>query len=98
MRIMSVSRPPRQSYLPMGGEAGERHADANSRSRRPRSLDHRLASASESHGELHMEKKETIVKHVALNNGVMMPLLGFGVFQVTDLAECERSVDDALRA
>jgi diketogulonate reductase-like aldo/keto reductase len=26
-----------------------------------------------------------------------MPLLGFGVFQVTDLAECERSVAEALR-
>jgi 2,5-diketo-D-gluconate reductase A len=33
---------------------------------------------------------------VALNNGVTMPLLGFGVFQVTDLAECERSVLDAI--
>ena len=27
-----------------------------------------------------------------------MPILGFGVYQVTDLAECERSVLDALRA
>jgi len=35
--------------------------------------------------------------HVTLNNGVKMPLLGFGVFQVTDLAECERAVEDALR-
>jgi diketogulonate reductase-like aldo/keto reductase len=25
-----------------------------------------------------------------------MPLLGFGVFQVTDLAECERAVEDAI--
>jgi diketogulonate reductase-like aldo/keto reductase len=33
---------------------------------------------------------------VTLNNGVAMPLLGFGVFQVTDLAECERSVLDAI--
>lgn len=33
---------------------------------------------------------------VKLNNGVEMPLLGFGVFQVTDLAECERSVLDAI--
>lgn len=31
-----------------------------------------------------------------LNNGVEMPILGFGVFQVTDLAECERSVLDAI--
>ena len=27
-----------------------------------------------------------------------MPLLGFGVFQVTDLAECERSVSDAIES
>jgi 2,5-diketo-D-gluconate reductase A len=35
---------------------------------------------------------------VKLNNGVEMPILGFGVFQVTDLAECERSVVDAINA
>jgi 2,5-diketo-D-gluconate reductase A len=34
---------------------------------------------------------------VKLNNGVEMPILGFGVFQVPDLAECERSVLDAIR-
>ncbi len=33
---------------------------------------------------------------VKLNNGIEMPILGFGVFQVTDLAECERSVVDAI--
>lgn len=33
---------------------------------------------------------------VKLNNGVEMPILGFGVFQVPDLAECERSVLDAI--
>jgi 2,5-diketo-D-gluconate reductase A len=33
---------------------------------------------------------------VDLNNGVQMPILGFGVFQVPDPAECERSVRDAL--
>ncbi|MFK8256161.1 aldo/keto reductase [Erwinia sp. AnSW2-5] len=33
---------------------------------------------------------------VALNNGVTMPLLGFGVFQMTDAAECERAVLDAI--
>jgi diketogulonate reductase-like aldo/keto reductase len=33
---------------------------------------------------------------IKLNNGVEMPVLGFGVFQVTDLAECERSVRDAI--
>lgn len=33
---------------------------------------------------------------VTLNNGVDMPILGFGVFQVPDPAECERSVRDAI--
>jgi 2,5-diketo-D-gluconate reductase A len=33
---------------------------------------------------------------ITLNNGVPMPMLGFGVFQVPDPAECERSVRDAL--
>jgi diketogulonate reductase-like aldo/keto reductase len=33
---------------------------------------------------------------VTLNNGVEMPILGFGVFQVPDLTECERCVRDAL--
>jgi len=37
------------------------------------------------------------MEHVVLNNGVRMPLVGFGVFQVTDLAECQRGVEDALR-
>ncbi len=36
------------------------------------------------------------MNNVKLNNGVEMPILGFGVFQVTDLAECERSVIDAI--
>ena len=35
---------------------------------------------------------------VKLNNGVEMPILGFGVFQVTDQEECERSVVDAIQS
>ncbi|MBG8555070.1 aldo/keto reductase [Hymenobacter guriensis] len=35
---------------------------------------------------------------VELNNGVKMPLLGFGVFQVPDPAECENSVLEAIKA
>lgn len=31
-----------------------------------------------------------------MNNGVEMPILGFGVFQIPDLEECERSVYDAI--
>ncbi|MHB9034877.1 MAG: aldo/keto reductase, partial [Anaerolineae bacterium] len=37
------------------------------------------------------------VPMVKLNNGVEMPLLGFGVFQIADAVECERSVAEALR-
>ncbi len=36
------------------------------------------------------------MQNVRLNNGVEMPILGFGVFQVKDPAECERSVLDAI--
>ncbi|WP_142526537.1 aldo/keto reductase [Pedobacter westerhofensis] len=36
------------------------------------------------------------MQKIKLNNGIEMPILGFGVFQVTDLAECERSVLDAI--
>ena len=36
------------------------------------------------------------VPTATLNNGVEMPMLGFGVFQVPDPAECERSVRDAI--
>ncbi len=35
---------------------------------------------------------------VTLNNGVKMPLVGFGVFQIEDADECERCVLDALDA
>ena len=36
------------------------------------------------------------MKTIKLNNGVEIPILGFGVFQITDPAECERSVIDAI--
>lgn len=39
----------------------------------------------------------SLVPTVTLNNGVEMPLLGFGVFQIPDPEECERSVSDAIR-
>jgi len=38
------------------------------------------------------------MQHVTLNNGVRMPLLGFGVFQIPDPAQCERAVVDAIAA
>lgn len=37
------------------------------------------------------------MQKVKLNNGVEMPILGFGVFQIPDAEECERSVYDALQ-
>ncbi|MDE6735310.1 MAG: aldo/keto reductase [Desulfovibrio sp.] len=36
------------------------------------------------------------MEYVTLNNGVAMPILGFGVYQIEDAAECERAVLDAL--
>ncbi|WP_317169691.1 aldo/keto reductase [Saonia flava] len=36
------------------------------------------------------------MKTVTINNGVKMPILGFGVFQVDDLAVCEQCVIDAI--
>lgn len=35
---------------------------------------------------------------VTLNNGVKMPIIGFGVYQVPDAAECENAVYEALMA
>lgn len=39
-----------------------------------------------------------MVKNVKLNNGVEMPMEGFGVFQVTDSAACEKAVMDAIES
>ncbi|GAA0886333.1 aldo/keto reductase [Sphingobacterium siyangense subsp. cladoniae] len=36
------------------------------------------------------------MKSVILNNGIEMPLLGFGVFQIADANACERAVIDAI--
>lgn len=36
--------------------------------------------------------------HVTLNSGLRMPIVGFGVFQIPDANECERSVFDAIEA
>ena len=38
------------------------------------------------------------MQHVTLNNGIIMPVLGFGVFQIPDPQECERSVIDAVNS
>lgn len=42
--------------------------------------------------------KGDIMQKVVLNNNVEMPILGFGVYQVTDQEECERSVFEAIDA
>jgi diketogulonate reductase-like aldo/keto reductase len=36
------------------------------------------------------------MQSVILNNGVEMPILGFGVYQIQDAKECEQSVYDAI--
>ena len=38
------------------------------------------------------------MEYAMLNNGIKMPMEGFGVFQVRDKEECKRSVLDAIRA
>ncbi|MBF9255656.1 aldo/keto reductase [Pontibacter sp. 172403-2] len=38
------------------------------------------------------------MKKVTLNNGVEMPILGFGVYQIPDAEECERVVFEAIQA
>lgn len=38
------------------------------------------------------------MKYVTLNNGVKMPLEGFGVFQIPDLQICENAVCDAIKS
>ena len=40
--------------------------------------------------------RQHLMQQVTLNNGVQMPVLGFGVFQITDANECQRSVVDAI--
>ncbi len=36
------------------------------------------------------------MKKIKLNNGLKMSLLGFGVFQIPDLKECDRAVMDPI--
>ena len=46
---------------------------------------------------LQMKVEEKTMQNVRLNNGVGIPILGFGVFQITDATECERSVVEAIQ-
>ena len=38
------------------------------------------------------------MEKVKLNNGIAMPILGFGVYQIQDYEECKQSVLTALEA
>lgn len=38
------------------------------------------------------------MQYVTLNNGVRMPVVGYGVFQITDTAQCRQCVSEALEA
>lgn len=38
------------------------------------------------------------MQYVTLNNGVRMPVAGYGVFQITDAGQCRQCVSDALEA
>lgn len=50
------------------------------------------------HDDVILNHHEKPMQTVTLNNGLMMPILGFGVFQMNDPHECERSVMDAIAA
>lgn len=36
------------------------------------------------------------MEYAVLNNGIKMPMQGFGVFQIPDFEQCRRAVSDAL--
>ena len=38
------------------------------------------------------------MEYITLNNGIKMPLEGFGVFQVSDAKQCEQAVLDAIES
>lgn len=37
------------------------------------------------------------MKTITLNNGMEMPILGFGVYQISDASECEKAVSEAIQ-
>lgn len=38
------------------------------------------------------------MNYITLNNGIKMPMEGFGVFQVADPSQCEQAVTDAIQS
>jgi len=49
------------------------------------------------HGTTAVEQEDTI-QNIKLNNGIEIPVLGFGVFKIADQNECTRSVVEAIEA
>ena len=45
---------------------------------------------------MNSKKEDFIMEYVTLNNGIKMPMEGFGVFQVPDPSQCEQAVLDAI--
>ncbi len=45
-----------------------------------------------------IQKGRIVMEFVTLNNGIKMPLEGFGVFQVPDPAQCEQAVLEAIES
>ena len=43
------------------------------------------------------ENEEYRMNYTTLNNGVKMPMVGFGVFQIPDMDECQAVVEEAIR-
>src|ERR1700730_5526996 len=56
-----------------------------------------ITSADCSVGRVVRHDWENTMQTIALNNGVVMPIVGFGVFQIPDAHECERCVIDAIQ-
>lgn len=60
-------------------------------------IDIQIRSAANQNFVLLVLYKDKIgMKTVKLNNGIEMPILGFGVFHIPDATECERAVIDAI--
>ena len=56
------------------------------------------APAAFVHKKISENGRKQTMEYATLQNGIKMPMEGFGVFQVRDKAECKRSVLDAIRA
>lgn len=57
---------------------------------------HEAFSMAKTEGRPEPRGQSETMDFITLNNGVEMPVLGYGVFQITDQAEREQSVVDAI--